>query len=119
MAAAPPLIEAGIAALLAVSIVRAFFGPPPPVADRVVAAAWVGAVAMLLVAVMLSGGFERHEVLIALAVEAICLVAWRLRRSDDEGPPHPELAGPDPNDSGIDWDEFDRLRAGWHPRTPA
>jgi hypothetical protein len=117
MTAIPPMAEAGLAALLAASIWRAFFGAPPPVLDRVAALAWVGAGAALTAAVLLAGQADRREILIAAAVEAICVAGWWLRRGDDDGPDHPELDCPGVGgpDSGIDWDEFDRERAGWRP----
>jgi hypothetical protein len=115
MTAIPPLAEAGLAALLAASIWRAFFGAPPPVLDRVAALAWAGAGVALTAAVLLAGQADRREILIAAAVEAICLAGWWLRRGGDYGPEHPELDAPEPESPGIDWNEFDRERAGWRP----
>jgi hypothetical protein len=115
MTAIPPMAEAGLAALLAASIWRAFFGAPPPVLDRVAALAWAGAGVALTAAVLLAGQADRREILIAAAVEAICVAGWWLRRGGDDGPERPELDAPDPESPGIDWNEFDRERAGWRP----
>jgi hypothetical protein len=118
MTAIPPMAEAGLAALLAASIWRAFFGAPPPVVDRVAALAWAGAGAALTAAVLLAGQADTREILIAAGVEAICVAGWWLRRGGDDGPGEPELDTPDPESPGIDWDEFDRMRAGWRPQQP-
>src|SRR3954466_13304204 len=106
MAAVPPLAEAGLAALLAASIWRAFFGAPPPVGDRVAALAWIGAGFALTAAVLLAGQADDREIVIAAAVEAVCLAGWWLRRGGDDDPGHPELDAPDPESPGIDWGEF-------------
>jgi hypothetical protein len=123
MTALPPMFEAGLAALLVACIIRAFFGPPPRVSDGLAAAGWMVAGVSLIFTVLIAGhDADPRDLLTAGGVMAICVAGWWLRRLDDEGPSQPELDGEggDPNpDSGIDWDEFDRLRAGWRPQTPA
>jgi hypothetical protein len=116
MTALPPMFEAGLAALLVACIVRAFFGRPPHQSDGVAAAAWMFAGVALIASVLVAGhDAEPRDVLTAGGVMAICVAGWWLRRRDDEGPSHPELDAPEP-DGGLDWDEFDRVRAGWRPR---
>jgi hypothetical protein len=122
MTAVPPLLEAGLAAVLAASIWRAFFGPPPRTTDTVAAAAWMTAGVALLATVLIAGqAADPRDILTAAGVEAICVAGWWLRRREDEGPSHPELDAPGEGGTdfpGIDWGEFDRLRAGWRPREP-
>jgi hypothetical protein len=117
------MFEAGLAALLVACIVRAFFGPPPRDSDGFAAAAWMVAGIALLGTVLIAGReADPRDVLTAGGVMAICVAGWWLRRRDDEGPAHPELDAPGeggPDFPGIDWDEFDRLRAGWRPHQPA
>ena len=119
MTALPPMFEAGLAALLVACIARAFFGPPPHESDGVAAAGWMLAGVALIATVLAAGHHaDPRDALTAAGVVAICVAGWWLRRRDDEGPSHPELDAPEPESPGIDWDEFDRLRAGWRPREP-
>ncbi len=117
MTALPPLFGAGVAALLAVSIGRAFFGPPPSAADGFAAAAWMLAGVMLIGTVLIAGETANpRDVLTAAGVVAICVAGWWLRRRDDPEFHDPELDAPDPDPPGIDWDAFDRERGAWRPR---
>jgi hypothetical protein len=112
MTALPRAAEAAVGAVLVLSMWRAFFGRPPRQADRVAAAGWMLAGALLLAIVLLAGDAARpREVLTAAAVEAVCMAGWWLRGRpgpDDGGEPAP---GDDP--LPIDWDEFDRRRDDW------
>jgi hypothetical protein len=113
MTALPRGAEAAIAAVLVLSMVRAFFGPPPRQADRVAAAGWMVAGLLLLGTVLLSDASVRpRDVLAAGAVESVCVAGWWLRgrRDDDggEGEPRPAEDPPAP-----DWDDFDRRREDW------
>lgn len=114
MTALPPVGEAAIAALLVLSLLRAFFGRPPGRPDLVAAGAWLVAGVVLLATVLLAGEAARpRDLLTAAAVEAVCVAGWWLRGRGDNG------GGGDDDDGGQrrepppDWDEFDRLRAGW------
>jgi hypothetical protein len=72
---------------------------------------------VLLATVLLAGNAARpRDLLCAGAVEAVCIAGWWLRgRGDDDG----EEPG-EPGEPPTDWDEFDRLRAGWSgPRVTA
>jgi hypothetical protein len=114
MTALPPVLEAALAATLLASILRAFFGPPPREADTVAGAGWLLAGIVLLATVLIAGAAaDPRDVLTAAAVEALCLAGWWMRRRDAGGEGEPE-PGPPP----IDWDAFDRVRAGWRPREP-
>ena len=107
------------AALLAASILRAFFGEPPTSAHRggAVRAGMVGG-ACYLAAV---GCAYAHEAtvasgLIVAAVEALCLAVWLYRGHDDGFSDGDEALEPDPP---VDWAEFDRVRRSWErPRVP-
>lgn len=116
MTALPLAVKAALAAVLLGSIVRAFFGAPPRRsavrAARLVALAGLttyGAGAATLVA----GHPTAAGTLVGAAVEALCLAVWLARTPDDGGD-----GGPVPDGPPIDWDELDRLRAGWRPRDP-
>src|SRR3954454_4541500 len=120
MTALPPLFEAGLGALLGGCILRAFFGPPPSETDSLAAAGWMVAGVALIATVLIAGHHaDPRDVLTAGGVLAICVAGWWLRHREDEGRGDPELETEGGPDSGIDWDEFDRLRAGWHPHTRA
>jgi hypothetical protein len=113
-----PAAKLALALLLAASIFRAFYGPPPAGARRgpARAAAAVGVagyVAALVVA------WAHHtmaaRVLIAVAVEALCLAAWLARGRDDRG--RGDEPEPEP-DKPVDWARFDRERERWGDPTP-
>jgi hypothetical protein len=106
-----------VAAALALSVARAFFGRPPRRADAVAAAGWMAAGVLLLAAVLLADPeVTPRPLLAALAVEAICVAGWWLRSRDDDGGTAPPSGPEDP--PSIDWDAFDRERGGWRPPTP-
>jgi hypothetical protein len=110
MTALPRGAEAAIAAVLVVSMVRAFFGRPPRRSDAVAAAGWMLAGLMLLGTVLLAGADARPRgVLTAAAVEAVCVAGWWLRGLREDG-------GGSEDDGGLpppDWDDFDRRRESW------
>jgi heme A synthase len=114
MTALPLVAEAVLAAVLVLSLGRAFFGSPPPRPDPLAAAAWMAAGVLLLACVLLAGGTTHaRELLAAAGVEAVCVAGWWLRARDDEGEAQPD------GDPPVDWDEFDRLRDRWPaPRRP-
>ena len=116
MTALPPVGEAAIAALLVISLLRAFFGAPPQHTDPLAAGAWMVAGLVLLATVLLAGDAARpRDLLTAGAVEAVCVAGWWLRGRGDDG----EDEDAEPLEPPPDWDEFDRLRAGWtRPPTP-
>lgn len=119
MTALPVVVEVALALLLALLLVRSFFGPGPPERDVVTAAMWLCAALLLLAAVLLaSGPALPRELLTAGFVTAACEGGRWLRGGrddeDDGGGPQP------PGGPPIDWDDFDRLRRGWdRPRTLA
>lgn len=113
MTALPRGAEAAVAAVLVVSMVRAFFGRPPQRSDAVAAAGWMLAGVMLLATVLLAGGDARpRDVLTAAAVEAVCVSGWWLRGRREDGGGEPDGDG----EGGLpppDWDDFDRRRESW------
>jgi len=109
------------AALLAASILRAFFGEPPASAHRggALRAGLVGAGCYLAA---VGAAYAREATLasglIVAAVEALCLAVWLYRGHDDGFGEDDEVLEPDPP---VDWAEFDRLRRQWErprPRVP-
>jgi hypothetical protein len=120
MSELPGAAEAVLAALLAAFVLHAFFGRPPAEPDPITAGAWMLAGVLLLVSGMLGGGPATvRELLIAGSVVAASEAGWWLRaRHDggDDGGGGGGGSGPD-GPAPFDWDEFDRVRAGWnHPR---
>jgi len=114
----PASVKLGLAALLAASILRAFYGPPPESA-REDAALRAGAVGVVAYVAAVAVAFTAHPTaacaLLVAAVEALCLAVWLARGRDERRGGEPE-SEPDPP---IDWAEFDRERARWdRPRTP-
>lgn len=122
MHAVPRGVEAAVAAGLALSMARAFFGRPPSHADGVAAAGWMGAGLLLLVAVLLPpAGAATREALAAPAVLAICVAGWWLRgrrEEDDGGGGTPAGRSGDDGGPSVDWDAFDRERSSWRPPAP-
>ncbi|HEY3019087.1 MAG TPA: hypothetical protein VGJ32_02800 [Solirubrobacteraceae bacterium] len=115
----PASAKLALAALLAASILRAFYGPPPET-PRQLAALRAGAFGVVCYVAAVAVAFTAHATaacaLLVAAVEALCLAVWLARGRDDRpgGEPEPE---PDPP---VDWARFDRERARWErPRTPA
>jgi hypothetical protein len=125
MHALPPSLRVALAAVLLVSIFVAFLGPParkprPHLARRLVA---LIVMAYAAAALAMAGGAQMASAALAAGgVEIGCLAAWlgRNRGRGGEDPPDGgeprDPDGPEP----IDWDAFDRARAGWgrHPREP-
>lgn len=118
----PTSAKIALATLLAISILRAFFGEPPSSGHRTDAlrAALVGATCyMAAIAVAYLGSSTVASGLIVAAVEAMCLAVWLARGRDDPG--HGGW-DPEPVDPPVDWAEFDRLRETWsrpaRPRVP-
>src|SRR4029079_15592540 len=106
-------VKIALAALLAASILRAFFGAPPSSGHRADAlrAALVGGccyLAAIAAADLCSSTVS--SALIVAAVEAMCLAVWLARGRDDPG--HGDV-DPDPVDPPVDWAEFDRMRERW------
>jgi hypothetical protein len=113
--AAPKIV---LAAVLAASIVRAFFGPPPPRPRGTLAgpAAAAGFLAYgLALGLAVAGRQTAACVLLVTGVEALCLAVWLARWGDDRG--GGDQPAPDP-DAPIDWAAFDRERSRWRPRAP-
>src|SRR3954451_7461239 len=108
-----PAAKLALALLLAASIFRAFYGPPPAGARRGPArvAAAVGVAGYLAA---LAVAWVHHpaaaQALIAVAVEVLCLAAWLARGRDDRGRGDEAEAQPDPP---VDWARFDRERERW------
>lgn len=121
MDALPPVAEAAIAVVLALSMIRAFFGSAPEHADLVAAGAWLVAGILLLIGVLVSGDDgPLGLILSAVAVEAVCVAGWWLR-GDDDGGGEDDDGGIEPAPGGppIDWTAFDRERERWRgPREP-
>jgi hypothetical protein len=116
VSAAPKI---ALAVLLAASIARAFFGPPPSRArgSLAPAAAGVGFFAYGLALGLALAGLETAAcILLVAGVEALCLAVWLARGGDDRGGDDPPPPEPEPP---VDWEAFDRERARWRPRTPA
>jgi hypothetical protein len=115
----PTSAKLALAAFLAASIVRAFFGEPPSHGHRAdaVRAGLAGAGCYLLAIVVAYVGYPAVACgLIVAAVEAMCLAVWLARGRDDPGFGEAE---PDPVDPPVDWAEFDRERERWaRPRVP-
>src|SRR4051794_23450856 len=110
MTALPPVAEVVLAAVLVLSVLRAFFGRPPGQTDPVAAGAWMLAGVVLLATVLIAGEAARpRDLLCAAAVEAVCVAGWWLRGRGEDGGEEEEGAGEPP----LGWDQFDRLRDGW------
>lgn len=109
-----------VAVVLVVSLARAAFGPPPAQPDPLASAGWLIA-GILFLALALAEAGERPWgfVMNAAAVIALAVSGWWMRTPRDDGGEGPE---PDdaPGETGPDWDDFDRQRAGWdRPRVPS
>src|SRR5436190_8911864 len=108
----PASAKLALAALLAGSILRAFYGPPPESA-RQGAALRAGAFGVVCYVAAVAVAFSAHATaacaLLVAAVEALCLAVWLARGRDDSSGGELE---PDP-DPPVDWAEFDRERERW------
>jgi hypothetical protein len=116
-----PDTELLVGAVLAVGLVVALVGPPPSANrsyESVLLALVASAMYLIAVAVAVTIDLSLGILLAGPGVLAFCASCWLSRgagrHSDDGGG-----GGPGP-DTPIDWDDFDRLRAGWaRPRVPA
>ena len=106
MSALPPTASAALAALLAVSIGRAFLGRPARRARRGTARALLAGTALCYA----GGAALPGALLIVAGIEASCLGAWLARGAGDD--PDDDAPGGGP----WDWDAFDRARARWSRR---
>ena len=114
MPAAPKI---ALAVLLAASIARAFFGPPPPRPRGTLAPAAAAAGFLsygLALGLALAGRQTAACVCLVAGVEALCLAVWLARGGDDRD--DFDEAAPAEPDPPVDWAEFDRERARWRPR---
>jgi hypothetical protein len=117
----PAPAKLALAALLALSIHRAFLGAPPAephsFAGRVVGGLGGGAYAAGVWFALL-GPATAAAALVGAGTGALCLAVWLSRWRDDEG----GGGGGDDGDDGppVDWGDFDRRRALWEhrPRVP-
>lgn len=115
----PAPAKIALAAILAASILRAFFGPPPSSGhrtDALRAGLAGGGCYLAAIAVAYLGSSTVASALIVAAVEAMCLAVWLARGRDDPG--HDDV-DPDPVDPPVDWAEFDRLRDRWGSYSPS
>jgi hypothetical protein len=127
VSALPVLPKVALAAIVCVSMWRAFLGAPAQASHRCAArvllaltAACYGAGA----AVVIGGGADLlGSLLIVAGIEASCVAAWLVRAARDDG------GGDDGGGGGgggsgprlpppIDWEAFDHARRAWE-RTPA
>jgi hypothetical protein len=109
----PAPAKLALAALLALSIHRAFLGAPPAAphrtAGRVVGALGAAAYAAGIYCALL-GPPTAAALLIGTGTATLCLAVWLSRGRDDPPPADERLDDPDPP---VDWAEFDRRRALW------
>src|SRR3954462_10094714 len=108
----PASAKLALAAVLAASILRAFYGPAPPNPRRGLAALiGLGGGSCYVLAVLVAWGQHAGaaSALLALSVETLCFAVWLARGRDDRGDGGSE---PDPGPP-VDWAEFDRDRERW------
>src|SRR3954462_13358565 len=94
----PASVKLALAAVLAASILRAFYGPAPASPRRGLAAlVGLGGGSCYVLAVVVA--WDQHaaaaSALVALSVETLCLAVWLARGHDDRGDGGPEPE-PDP-----------------------
>lgn len=113
------LAACAVAVVLVASLARAAFGPPPAQPDPLASAGWLIAGLLFLALALAEAGAQPWGfVMNGAAVIALAVAGWWMRapREDGGDEPGPEPAEPEP---GPDWNDFDRLRAGWdRPRVP-
>jgi hypothetical protein len=126
VSALPLEVKAILATVLVLSVARAFLGVPARRGHDRLARTLVGLSICLYVLsgeALLEGQDGMAGAFVVCGVEALCLAAWVARRRDDDdgwdddgggGGGGPDSDPPTP----IDWDEFDRARAGWRPHEP-
>ena len=126
VSALPALPKVALAAIVCVSMWRAFFGAPAPATHRgiarlllvVTAACYAGGAA-----VVAGGADVLGSLLIVAGIEASCVAAWLVRGARDDGGGDDGGGGGGGGGSGpklpppIDWEAFDRARRAWE-RTP-
>lgn len=125
MPRAPLALNVVLVAVLVGSIAAAFFGRAPRT-RRPLAAAVLGALALLLYAAGAVELWVRDQptvggVLVFAGVEAMCLAAWlgRERRDDRRGPGEDHSSPDEPSSPSGDWSSFEAALRRWQPRAPA
>jgi hypothetical protein len=108
--------SAALAAVLLISMGRAFLGPPARRPHRAAARALLGVTAACYLGgaaiVVVSGAPLPGALVIGAGIEASCIGAWLVRGGDGPPPDDPDDDG-GPAPAPWDWDAFDRARAGW------
>ena len=118
-----PDTELLVGAVLALGLLVALVCPPPAVNrsyESVLLA--LAASAMYLISVTVALAFDVHlgALLAAPGVLAFCASCWLSRGPDRDSGGGGGDDGDDEPDPPIDWDDFDRIRAGWdRPRVGA
>src|SRR3954466_8888878 len=108
----PASAKLALAAVLAASILRAFYGPAPPNPRRGLAALiGLAGGSCYVLAVLVAWGQHAAaaSALLAVSVEPLCFAVWLPRGRDVRGGGGP---GPD-RGPPVDWAEFDRERERW------
>ena len=128
MTVLPPPLRAAFAALLVLSIARAFFGRPARSPRPGLAQVMVGFLVIAYtgaLAAWLQHAHNAGAALAALGVELGCLAVWLGRDAASaseavEAPTPREPPEPDepPSFPSFDWDAFDRAREAWGRREP-
>ena len=123
MSALPLTVKAILAGALVLSVARAFFGVPARSPHERLARTLVGmsiCLYILAAEALMTGQDGMAAAFVVCGVEALCLAAWVGRRRDDDdgGDDGGGGGGDDPDPGPVDWDAFDRARAGWRPREP-
>jgi hypothetical protein len=127
VSALPLEVKAVLAVVLVLLVARAFLGLPARKGHDRLARTLVGLSVCLYILsgeALLEGEDGMAGAFVVCGIEALCLAAWVARRRDDDdgwdddggggGGDDPRPDGPTP----VDWDAFDRARAGWRPREP-
>jgi hypothetical protein len=120
----PLLAKAAIAAVLIVSMWRAFLGPPASDEHRTAARLLLAGTALCYCAgaalVLAADASLPGSLVVLLGIETACLAAWLVRalpdgpgRDDDDGWGGGWGRGPWHPIAPIDWDAFDRARGEW------
>jgi hypothetical protein len=116
-----PDTELLVGAVFAVGLVVALVGPPPSAHrsyESVLLALVASAMYLIAAVVAVTVDLSFAILLAGPGVLACCVSCWLSRGADRHGD-DAGGGGPEP-DPPIDWDDFDRLRAGWdRPRVPA
>ena len=124
MSALPLEVKAAIVVVLLVSVARAFLGVPARRSHHRLARTLVGMAICLYILsfeALLEGQDAMAAAFVVCGVEALCRAAWVARRRDDDDgwdDGGGGGGGDDPDPGPIDWDAFDRARAGWRPHEP-